>query len=54
MCSEKNQPDSEDPARLMPRVIAGAWAVLATRPPGLSVRQQSGEMAPTRKETDDD
>ena len=53
MCSKNNQPEPEDPARLMPRVITAAWALLATRPPNQGTRQGRGETAAPRREIDD-
>lgn len=53
MCSQEHSPGTEDPAQLMPRVIAAAWAVLATRPPGSSSRQSSDRTAETGQEDGD-
>lgn len=53
MCSQEPTPATDDPARLMPRVVASAWALLATRPASPRARQEADTADEQRKGDDD-
>ena len=53
MCSHEHLSEAEDPAQLMPRVVAAAWALLATRPPSLSSHRHTDGAVGEREEDED-